>query len=906
VLLRLQRATVWAVANLDSLLATNLAPGGVIARRRFRYQVSLFRVALFLAAALLPYLALEPCLAQQHQQQHQRQQRPGIYGDSIDPHWFGDGTRFWYRSETGPDQFQFFVVDAQEGTRKTAFDHNQIASAISTALDRRIEADSLPIDGIEFSDDEKRITLKGNGRSWLLNLDSNELVLVGQEREKNDSPLFLPERNSRDAGPDTEFLIKNELESDVELVWITGSGQQQTYGIIHPGTVRRQHTFAGHAWLLLDHEGEKIGAFVAKRINPELRLNAKTLSKVDRRASPLLDSNPRSESDRPQRGLSPDGQWSVSVRNHQLWIQRIDDSIEPFPLTIDATKFNTFQKDPSWANHSDDHDLQDGMADAAADAHWSPDSRYLLAFQTVPVEERTVTLIESSPRDQLQPKLQSFPYAKPGDPLPVSKPHLFDITHRCENPISDELFPNPWELRFLRWSDSGDRCFLLYNQRGHQVLRVLEIDTSDGSVRSVIDESSSTFIHYSTEGKFELHWLPNGQILWASERSGWNHLYRYEIATGQVINAVTSGDWNVRRIEHIDSESGLIWFFAVGMLDDQDPYHEHFCRVRFDGSGLTVLTDADATHEITWSPDRRFFIDRYSRVDLPPVHELRDGTSGRRICELERADASEILDERRSFPERFVAKGRDGQTDIWGIIHRPRTFDPGLRYPVIENIYAGPHDHHVPKKFQSRYRHQHRIADLGFIVVQIDGMGTAWRSKKFHDVCYRNLRDAGFLDRIAWLKAAGQKFPEMDLSRVGIYGGSAGGQNAMAALLWHGDFYQVAVADCGCHDNRMDKIWWNEQWMGWPVDESYSQNSNTENAHLLEGRLLLIVGELDRNVDPSTTLQVARKLIEADKDFELLVVPGVGHGAAETPWASRRRSQFFHRHLLGNDLKPVD
>ena len=366
-------------------------------------------------------------------------------------------------------------------------------------------------------------------------------------------------------------------------------------------------------------------------------------------------------------------------------------------------------------------------------------------------------------------------------------------------------------------------------------------------------------------------------------------------------NVVTSGDWNVRRIEHIDQDTGVVWFYAVGIVDQQDPYHEHFCRANLDGSGLTVLTSGDGSHEIQWSPNRRFFIDCYSRVDMAPVTELRASEDGRLVTELETGDPSEIL-RSGSLPGRFVAKGRDGKTDIHGIIHLPRNFDPTLKYPVVENIYAGPHDHHVPKVFRSRYRHQQEISNRGIVVVQIDGMGTAWRSKEFHDVCYRNLRDAGFPDRIAWMRAAAEKFPYMDISRVGIYGGSAGGQNAMAALLWHGTFYKAAVADCGCHDNRMDKLWWNEQWMGWPVDDFYAANSNTENAYRLQGKLMLVVGELDRNVDPASTTQVVNALIKADKDFTFLPIPGVGHGACERPYGSRRRADFLARHLKATSM----
>ncbi len=832
-------------------------------------------------------------------------QQPRLYRDTVEPHWFRNNTRFWYRVDVSSQQHGFILVDAVAGTRRTAFDHKRVAIAMTEALGREFTADQLPIESLEFSDDDREVVLDGDGRKWRFNMDSGDLTLLSEsDNDQTAARLFLPERPSRDRGPDTEFAVANELDHAIELIWIEGSGEQHSYGTIEPGTSRRQHTFVGHAWLLRDHKGGKLGAFVARRRNPDLKINAAAIVNVrrnDQRSTRSDASETSRDRDSVSRddAVSPDGRWKAIVRGHNLWLHPANNEArEPARLSEDASAGNTFQKD---ASRQRSLELQYSQADAPdelADVRWSPDSRFVLAFQTVPADERRVYYVESSPADQLQPKLQSYPYAKAGDQIPVAKPRLFRVADHAEIPLSEALFPNPWELRFLSWNETGDRCFLLYNERGHQHLRVLEINCDGGNVRAVIDEHSDTFIHYSTSGKFELEWLPNNQLLWASERSGWNHLYRYDIATGEVINAVTSGDWNVRHIEHIDRETGQIWFFAVGIRSEQDPYHEHFCRVNFDGSGFTILTEADATHEITWSPDRGFFLDRYSRVDLPPAHELRRAATGELVCELEEADAVEILNDRGSLPERFVAKGRDGETDIWGIIHRPRNFGATKRYPIIENIYAGPHDHHVPKEFQSRYPHQQQIADRGFIVVQIDGMGTAWRSKTFHDVCYRNLRDAGFPDRIAWMTAAADQFPEMDVSRVGIYGGSAGGQNAMAALLWHGTFYKAAVADCGCHDNRMDKIWWNEQWMGWPVDEAYAQNSNTENAHRLQGHLMLVVGEMDRNVDPATTTQVVHALVKAHKDFDFVLVPGAGHGACETPWAARRRADFFVRHLL--------
>lgn len=337
---------------------------------------------------------------------------------------------------------------------------------------------------------------------------------------------------------------------------------------------------------------------------------------------------------------------------------------------------------------------------------------------------------------------------------------------------------------------------------------------------------------------------------------------------------------------------------ASGLRAGEDPYHLHLCRVNLDGSGFVQLTQSDGNHSVEFSPDGKSFIAKWSRADHPPVHELRRSEDGKLICELERTDASALLKAGWTMPERFVAKGRDGKTDIHGIIIKPANFNPKKKYPVVEEVYAGPHGAFAPKEF-GRLLRQHAIAELGFIVVQADGMGTNHRGKKFQDVAWKNLQDAGFPDRIAWLKAAAKTRSWLGLKHVGIYGGSAGGQSAMRALLDYNDFYSVAVADCGCHDNRMDKIWWNEQWLGWPLDESYVKSSNVEDAAKLQGKLLLFVGELDKNVDPSSTMQVVNSLEKADKDFDFVLMTGTGHGSAETPYGSRRRMDFLVRHLHG-------
>jgi dipeptidyl aminopeptidase/acylaminoacyl peptidase len=415
-------------------------------------------------------------------------------------------------------------------------------------------------------------------------------------------------------------------------------------------------------------------------------------------------------------------------------------------------------------------------------------------------------------------------------------------------------------------------------------------------------------------GTYFRHDIDDGrEILWLSERDGWKHLYLYDGVTGEVKNRVTRGEWVVRGVVHVDEEARQVWFQGAGMVPGQDPYFVHYYRVNFDGTGLTPLTHhANAYHEARFSPDMEYFVNTYSRIDMPPVSELRRARDGELVAELERGDVSALVEAGWRPAEVFTAKGRDGETDIWGIIVRPTDFDPSRSYPVIENIYAGPHGSFVTKTFDLFKPHaggdgfigMQAMADLGFIVVQIDGMGTSNRSKAFHDVAWRDVGDAGFPDRILWHRAVAEAYPYYDISRVGIYGASAGGQNALGALLFHPEFYHAAVAYAGCHDNRMDKIWWNEAWMGWPVDEHYAASSNVDHAWRLEGEVLLIVGALDTNVDPASTMQVVDALIEADKTFDLLVVPGGDHAVGRTTgpvrYVHRAQYDFFVRHLQGH------
>lgn len=583
---------------------------------------------------------------------------------------------------------------------------------------------------------------------------------------------------------------------------------------------------------------------------------------------------PRPKSYRVSREVSPDGNWRAFVKDHNLFV-RATKGEEEVQLTTDGVASNRYDA-PYWASNSNN----------------------LIAFRVQPGENGEVHLVESSPNGGGRAKLHTRRYALPGDKFTTFELSWFDLAKK--NQVKPEVDLIDFRGPRLRWTLDGRYCRYEKIDRGHQRFRIIEVDTFTGKTRNIIDEKSETFIwteHALRLGMPRVNWLPGGkEILYFSEKDGWRHIYLVDIATGEM-KPVTKGEFAVRYVDKVDLEKRQIWFRGSGGNEGQDPYLIHYYRVNFDGTGFTALTEGNGHHTIRYSPDGKYIIDGYDRIDQAPLHELRRVSDGKLVCKLESADISELLATGWEPPEVFVAKGRDGKTEIWGIVARPKDFDPKKKYPVLEDMYAGPHDSYTPKRWSAGRRWGH-WTDLGFVVAKMDGMGTANRSKAFHDVCWKNLKDAGFPDRILWHKAYAKKNPWYDISRVGIYGGSAGGQTSTGALLFHPDFYKVAVSSCGCHDNRMDKASWNEQWMGYPVGPQYSESSNIDNAHRLKGRLLLIVGELDRNVPPESTLRLAAALIKANKDFELFVQPGGGHGGGGHI-GHRKRVDFFRKHLQG-------
>lgn len=571
-------------------------------------------------------------------------------------------------------------------------------------------------------------------------------------------------------------------------------------------------------------------------------------------------------------GVSPDGTKRAFVRDRNLFLwDKAGDATRP--LTTDGDEKAAYEL-----------------------GSWSPDSKRFVAYRVFAGDRLKMPLMESVPREGLRAKVREIVYALPGDKLDQIETWVFDAT----SGVGIKAEVDPWEPFYWSrpepaWTPSGAFRFRqLY--RGYQKKRVVEV-TPDGKARTVFEETTDTRFHPGMDytGFF------GDEILYLSNQEGWNHLYCYDAKTGRRLNAVTSGTWDVREVLAVDARTREILFTAGGR-EPGDPYLTHLYRVRFDGSGLTDLTPGYGQHEAQRSPNGKWLLDSCSTVDQPTVHTLRRAADGAAVMEVARADVSrfEALGFRRPIP--FAAKGRDGKTDVYGVIYLPSHFSALSSYPVVEYIYAGPHSAHVPKAYRP-YDRTLMLAELGFIVVQVDGMGTAWRGKAFHDVSHKNLGDAGLPDHMAWIRAAAAKIPQMDLTRVGIFGYSAGGYDSTRAMLAHPEFYKAAVSLCGNHDHRTDKTWWNELWMGYPVGSEYEAQSNVTNAGKLEGKLLLIAGEQDDNVPPfSATMRLVDALVKADKRFEMLLIPGRTHNLGGW-YVDRRIFDHFVRTLLG--VEPV-
>ncbi|WP_274649256.1 S9 family peptidase [Paenibacillus humicola] len=607
-----------------------------------------------------------------------------------------------------------------------------------------------------------------------------------------------------------------------------------------------------------------------------------------------------------EEAVSADGRWAAFVRDSNLFVRSLAGG-EEIQLTKDG------EADRQYGLPLPSPLAAAGLAQPSGPAVvWSPDSTRLLTYRIDARESGRLHLIQASPSDgSLRPKVYSYVYPLPGDENPpVAEPLICRIPGGEAAIVDIEPLPILYygAPRHPVWweSDGGEQLYLLYRRRGFRTIALYRIDPETGSCRSVLEETAETGwdprVSYWPD-THNVRVLSGGEeIVWYSHRDGWGHLYLYEGSEGRLKNRITSGPWVVYDVLCVDHSQRLVYFTAAGRESGRDPYFRHLYRVKLDGTGLQLLTPEDADHEISFSPSGSCFVDTYSRVDLPPVTVLRQA-DGSPVMTLEEAEIEPLLAAGWKYPERFCAKARDGVTDIYGVVFRPTNFDPSKRYPVIEGNYSGPQAVRAPRAFAggrdgtAQFWHDQALAELGFIVVAVDGLGMSYRSKAFLDFSYRNLGDAGLPDHIAALRQLADRYPYFDLERTGIYGYSAGGYAAARAILAHPDFYKVSVAWAGNHDHMLDKAGWIERYMGLPVGDHYRESANAALAANLKGKLFLMHGEMDENVPAASTIRLASALIKANKDFDLLILPDAAHGSGNHPYVTRRRWDYFVRHL---------
>lgn len=567
---------------------------------------------------------------------------------------------------------------------------------------------------------------------------------------------------------------------------------------------------------------------------------------------------------------------------------------------------------------------------------WSPDGRRLLTHRIDTAGAGTITMTLSAPLpgrpetappetarpeagrpETVRPEAVEYLYPLPGDEvLPTATLLVIDVDSGQISPVDIpplEMYyygsPIPAASatsRTMWWREDGESLYLVRRFRGHRRVALHEVG-ADGTSRVVVDESAETPIdtNLSTSGPVNHRTIDDKDLtVWYSQRDGWGHLYLYQTSTGNPVRQLTSGPWAVADVCHADAE--FVYFTAVGRNPDEDPYLRRLYRIRLDEPGARpeLLTSQAGGHEISFAPDGSRFVTTWSMIDSPPVTQLCR-SAGEVIGTIATADLSGLLAAGWTYPERFAAPARDGHTKVYGVILRPSTFDPALSYPVIDSIYGGPQMNQAPAALIEATTAGHRlwqaqaIAELGFVVVMIDGLGMPFRSREFRDVSYRNLADAGLPDHISALRSLAERYPCLDLDRVGIFGHSAGGYASAQAILAHPDFYKVCVSSAGNHDHRVDKASWIERYQGWPVGEHYVEQANRTIAHRLEGKLLLIHGEADENVPVAATLSLADALVAADKDFDLVILPNRPHACGADPYVIRRRWDYFVRHLAG-------
>ncbi len=627
--------------------------------------------------------------------------------------------------------------------------------------------------------------------------------------------------------------------------------------------------------------------------------------------------------------LSPsrNGRYALFSRDYNLWLKQ-NDSGQERQLTRDGVRGWSYGRPPE-SSTGEISERRSGESQPVA-ALWSPDSRRFISYQ---LDERHVpelALVQALPEDgSFRPKLHTYHYDLVGDKPAEATFFIYDVEKNVRTPVGYRALPSslsvPLAMSYIWWSGDGRKLYMVDSPMNKPFVKLLEVDPDTGAVRVMVEESADTtfFPNASAFGRPSIRVLSNGDVIWFSERTGWGHLYRYDGRTGKLKNAITSGDWPVRDIQYVDEREGTVYFSASGREAGEDIYNRHLYRVKLDGSGLKLLTPEPGDHDFPAvvepevsglsrlgrlmaatahvSPNGAYYIDHFSTVQAPG-HWLLRRKNGSIVTRLEDEDASKLPP--YTAPEPFTVKSADGKYDLYGILSKPADFDPNKHYPVIDHIYPGPQVIKAPKTFTGAILGEAQaLADLGFVVIQVDGRGGTLRSKPFRDLSYRHMERAGTLeDHIAALRALAGTRPWLDLDKVGIFGSSGGGFATAHAMLDYPDFFKVGVSSAGNHEQRAYLSLWGETYHGPPDSTDYDPVFTGRNAAALKGRLLLAHGEMDDNVHPANTLRLADALIKANKQFDMLIMPNVNHGIAGTPYFRRITQNYFLKHLMGAQL----
>lgn len=606
----------------------------------------------------------------------------------------------------------------------------------------------------------------------------------------------------------------------------------------------------------------------------------------------------------PNSAESPDGNYAAFIRNHNLWVKDLRTG-QDIQLTTDGVEdFGYATNNAGW------------IKSPAPVVLWSPDSRKIATFQH---DARGVGKMHLVRTTDGEPVLESWRYPLPKDSV-IFRIHrvIIDVPARKvvrlqmqpdqhRSTISDHVAEGTHFLD-VEWYPDASHVAFVSSSRDHKVATFRVANAETGAVRTVFEERSPTQFQSGFAGVGSVNWrvLPQtNEVLWWSQRSDWGHLYLYDLATGAVKRQVTSGAWNVAAVEHVDTKARVIYFAGLGREAKRDPYFSHFYRIRMDGKGLTLLTPENAHHQISLSRDARYFVDTYSTPVTPPVTVLRNASNGRVLMTLEQGDISRLLASGWKAPQQIVVKARDGKTDLHGLMFTPTNLDPTRKYPIVNYIYPGPWGSSVgPRSFSPARGDHQALAELGFIVVAIDGMGTEFRSKSFGDFYYGNMSDNTLPDQIAGMKELAQKHSFIDIDKAGIWGHSGGGYATASAMFRHPDFFKVGVSQAGNHDNRLYEDDWGERFQGLLTTSggktNYDSQANQLVAANLKGKLLLAHGALDDNVPPYNTYAVVDALVKAGKDFDLIMFPHQRHGfGVDNNYMTRRRWDYFVQHLMG-------